>query len=225
MTVRINFLPKQYQPPKQLGPKEWAIAAATALALVATGGYYASVYAGTMDMERQVQADQAKHQSVKALLVQSEEIKAREAQVAKAEVDLRSLAGRRWSGVLFTLTQLTPKHVTWTSLEVNGDQVTLKGTGKGLVDIAQLLGGLVTEKSVAQVSLRVVNEKGVPVVVTVQAPSAESGKAGEAAVAEATKALGELNLGTVEVGTIRQLEFDMVITLAPAEGRAIQHGT
>lgn len=219
MTVRINFLPKQYQPPKQLGPKEWAIAAATALAIVATGGYYTSVYAGTMDMERQVQADQAKHQSVKALLVQADEIRTREAQVAKAEVDLRSLAGRQWSGVLFTLTQLTPKQVTWTSLQVNGNQVSLKGTGEGLVDIAQLLGGLVTEKSVEQVSLKMVNEKGVPVVVTVQAPTKESGKAGEAAVAEATKALSTMNLGT-----IRQLEFDMTITLTPAEGRAIQHG-
>lgn len=224
MTVRINFLPKQYQPPKQLGPKEWAVAAAAALAMVATGGYYASVYAGTVDMERQVQADQTKHQSVKALLVQADEIRVREAQVAKAEVDLRSMAGRQWSGVLFTLTQLTPKHVTWTSLQVDGNQVTLKGTGQGLADIAQLLGGLVTEKSVEQVSLKMVNEKGMPVVVTVQAPAPESGKPGETAVAEATKALSTLELGTVEAGVIRQLEFDMVIILAPAEGRAIQHG-
>ncbi|MDF2628537.1 MAG: hypothetical protein K0R39_2368 [Symbiobacteriaceae bacterium] len=225
MTVRINFLPKQYQPPKQLGPKEWAIAAATALALVATGGYYASVYAGTADLERQVQADQAKHQSVKTLLVQADEIKVREAQVAKAEVDLRSLTGRQWSGVLFTLTQLTPQHVTWTNLKVEGSQVSLKGTGRSLIDIAQLLGGLVTDTSVEQVSLKMVNEKGMPVVVTVQAPEPDANGKSKDAVAEATKALSTLELGPVELGVIRQLEFDMVIILAPAEGRTIQHGT
>jgi Flp pilus assembly protein TadB len=106
MTVRINFLPRNYQPPKQLGVKEWGIAAAAALAIVATGAYYTSVYAGTADLEHQVSASQAKLQNVKTLLAQADEIKLREARITKAESDLKVLAGRHWSTTLLTLVMI-----------------------------------------------------------------------------------------------------------------------
>jgi Tfp pilus assembly protein PilN len=214
MTVRINFLPRNYQPPKQLGVKEWGIAAAAALAIVATGAYYTSVYAGTADLEHQVSASQAKLQNVKTLLAQADEIKLREARITKAESDLKVLAGRHWSTTLLTLSQLTPQHVTWTSVKADGDNLVLKGTGRGLVDIAQLMGGLVTDTSVREVSLKVVTEKGIPITVTVKSNDKDPAKAGQDAIKDATK----------ELGTIKQLEFEMVITLVPAEGREMPHG-
>lgn len=214
MTVRINFLPRNYQPPKQMGPKEIGIAVAMALAVVATGSYYATVYAGTLDMERQAQANQTKLQDVQALLAEAEEIKTREVRVAKAESDLKALAGRHWSGVLITLSQLTPQHVTWKDLKAEGSTINLSGTGRSLVDIAQLMGALVTETSVDQVALKVVTEQNVTLTMTVKSSSSEPGKVDPKAVSQMTQELGE----------VRQLEFQMVITLTPAEGRAVPNG-
>ncbi|HWI64366.1 MAG TPA: PilN domain-containing protein [Symbiobacteriaceae bacterium] len=210
MTVRINFLPRNYQPPKQMGAKEFGVAVAVALAVVATGAYYGTVYAGTLDMERQTQADQVKLQSVQVLLAEAEDIKAREAKVNQAERDLKALAGRHWSSTLLTLSQLTPQQVTWKSMKAEGNNLTLTGTGRGLVDIAQLMGGLVTETTVDQVALKVINEKNVTLTMTVKANSKDS----------------KLDLAQLaqHVGEVRQLEFEMVITLTPAEGRELPHG-
>jgi Tfp pilus assembly protein PilN len=247
MTVRINLLPKGYQPPKPAGPKELVIAVGAALAVLATGAFYSSVYAGTLDLERQLVAHQAKHEAVKAQLAEAAEIKAREVRVVQAENELRVLFGRRWSGVLSVLSTLTPKQVTWTSMKSQGDTVTLQGTSSDLADLAQLLGGLVTEKTVDRVSLKSVTEQGVPVAVTVQAnestppapqvsedqkptapkesaqpkskkdPKQESEEAVRAAVDSFLKAVR----GDQEP---RQMQFEMTIILVPAEGRDAQHG-
>lgn len=208
MTVRINFLPKTYQPPKQLGPKEWTIAAGVAAGVVATSVFYMSTFATAARLENQVKAAAAKHQQVKADLALAAEIRAREEKVAQAEKDLRSLVGRPWSTILLTLADLTPQQVTWHSLTVQDSQITLKATGRGLVDVAQLFGGLVDHSQVEQVSLRYVNEQGVPVKITV--------KAGEK----------DPNLQTsLTLRSFRQLEFEMVITLVRPEGGAMQNGT
>lgn len=207
MTVRINFLPRNYQPPKQMGAKEWGIVAAVAVGVLATGGYYSSVFAATAGLERQVVQDKARLTTIQAQLAEAEDIKARETRVTQAETDLKALAGRHWSGVLLTLAQLTPQHVSWTSLDVKSNNITLKGTGRGLVDVAQLMGGLVTEQSVDMVALRFINEKGMPVVVTLK-PGDKSG------VPDEIRAMG----------TARNLEFEMVITLVAAEGRQVPNG-
>lgn len=207
MTVRINFLPRNYQPPKQLGARELGWAAAAAVAVVATGVYYMSVYTGTVGLEEQIAADQARHETVKAQLAQATFIKGREEQVARAEAEVRQLAGRHWSGVLLTLRDLTPEHVTWTSLKVEGNNMVLQATSRGLVDVAQLFGGLTDLSEVEQVSLKYVNEQGHPMAATV--------KPGEQVLPEAIRTLS----------AYRQLEFEMVITLKPAEGRAQPHGT
>lgn len=237
MTVRINFLPRNYQPPKQMGVKDFGIAAAVALAVVATGAYYATVYAGAADSERQVAADQAKHEGVKALLAEAEEIKARELRVTQAEQQLRVLAGRQWSGVLNVLSLLTPKHVAWTSMTASGDTISLRGTGRNLEDVAQLLGGLVTETTVKQVSLKTVTEKGIPVAVTVKsgdtnAPkdvgkdsTSDSSKDGGKDKKDPTQAAVDSFLEALRGSNMpREMEFDLTITLVPAEGRNVQHG-
>ncbi len=211
MTVRINFLPRNYQPPRQMGAKEWGIAAAVAAALTATGVGYGSVYANTVRLEQETQIAQAQLQQVKAQLAHAEEIRLREQRVAQAEVELKALAGHDWSRVLLTLRELTPKHVTWTSLQAEGNDIVLKGTGRGLIDVAQLFGGLVDTRQVEQVALRYVDERGIPITITA--------RAGEGAEAEA-----ELAGAEEVVGEFRQLEFELVITLAPAEGRAQPHG-
>ena len=210
MTVRINFLPRSYQPPKQMGAKEWGIALATVAAVLATTGYYTSVYSGTIGLERQAQADTGKLKGVQAQLAQAEEIKARETRVATAEHDLMSLAGRHWSSVLLTLTQLTPQHVAWTGLKTNGNDIVLQGTSRGMVDMAQLMGGLVTESTVDMVTLKTVDEKGMPITVTVKAGD-------KSGVVDGIKDLKDL-------GMVRQLDFELVITLLPAEGRPMPHG-
>jgi Tfp pilus assembly protein PilN len=212
MTVRINFLPKSYQPPKQMGAKEWGIIAATALVVVGTGAYYSSVYSGTVAMASQAEASQVKLKQVQAQLAHATEIKTREVNVVRAEQDLKSLAGRQWSSVLLTLSQLTPKHVSWTSLKASGDEITLKGTSRGLVDMAQLLGGLVTESTVQQVTLKFINEKGIPISVVVKQGDKTDGTSG---LAEQMK----------DVGEVKTMEFELVVTLVPAEGRKSPYGT
>ncbi|HYF93616.1 MAG TPA: PilN domain-containing protein [Symbiobacteriaceae bacterium] len=226
MTVRINFLPKSYTPPKQVGPKEMGVAAGVALAVVAVGAYYSAVYAGTVDLERQIVSDQAKHESVKASLAEAEQIKAREARVAEAEQQLQVLAGREWSGVLAILSRLTPKRVMWTSLKANGDTITLRGSGQNLEDVAQLLGGLVTETLVDHVSLRTATEKGFPVAVTVNSGAKGGAEGtGKAAPVDPAQAAVDRFLEAVRGQDLpREMEFDLTITLVPAEGRNVQHG-
>lgn len=208
MTVRINFLPRNYQPPKQLGAKDWGIAAATAIAVVAATAYYGNVYSATGALERQAAGDQAKDQQVKALLAQAGDIRGREERVARAESDLKALGGRPWSGVLLNLRELTPQHVTWTGLKVEGSSMTLNGRGRGLLDVAQLFAGLIDHTDIEQVALKYVNEEGLPVTVT------------------ATKATDKAELTQQVAGSrmLRQLEFEMVITLVPAKGRQLPHG-
>jgi Tfp pilus assembly protein PilN len=210
MTVRINFLPRHYQPPKQMGAKEWAIAVACVAAVLAAGGYYSSVYSGTVSLERQAEADSLQLKTVQAKLVEAEEVKARETRVTLAEQELKSLSGHRWSGVLLTLTDLTPKTMSWISLKTAGNDITLTGTSRGLVDMAQLLGGLITEPSINQVTLKAMSETGIPITVTVKAGD-------QTGVVEGIKSLQDL-------GMVRQMEFELVITLMPAEGRQLPHG-
>lgn len=207
MTVRINFLPKTYQPPKQLGPKEWAVAGAVTVAAVATTVFYMGTFASTARLETQVLTDQTKLQTVRTHLTQAAELKAREDQIARAEMELRALSGRPWSAVLLTLRDMTPQHVTWTSLTVTGNEVTLKAWGRSLVDVAQLLGGLVDLNQVDQVTLHYVNESGLPVSVTTKGGDKN-------AQIDAARALG----------SFRQLEFEMVITLARTEGGLMPNG-
>jgi Tfp pilus assembly protein PilN len=208
MTVRINFLPRHYQPPKQLGARDWGIAAATAVAVVAAAAYYSSVYSATGELERRAAGDQAKDQQVKSLLTEASELRGREERVARAESDLKALGGRPWSGVLLNLRELTPQNVTWTGLKVEGNNMTLGGRGRGLLDVAQLFAGLVDHTDIEQVALKYVNEKGIPVTVT------------------ATKATdkAQLTQGVTGAAMFRQLEFEMVITLVPAKGRQLPHG-
>lgn len=199
MTVRINFLPKTYQPPKQLGPKEWAMAAGVAVAVVSTSVYYMTAFAGAARMESQIKADQVERQQVKTMLAQAAQIRAREEQVTRAKAELRSLEGRDWSPVLLTLRDLTPQHMTWTSVKVDGETITLSAVGRGLVDVAQLFGGLVDHNEVAEVALKYAKEDGSSVEVTAKASDDKAKK--EAA--------------TARLMTFNQLQFEMVITLNP----------
>jgi|GEM_PF-3261134 len=215
MTVRINFLPRNYQPPKQMGAKEWGIAVAAAVVVAGTGIFYGGVYASTAGMESVAMADETKLANVQAQLALADDIKQREQRVAQAEAELKSLSGRHWSSVLLDLRELTPQHVAWTSIQAVGSDLTLKGTSRGLVDVAQLMGGLVTDTSIDQVQLKFINEKGVPVSVYIKPKDAKDAKGGAAqAVTDALK----------EMPTVRQLEFEMIITLVPAEGGQLPHG-
>jgi hypothetical protein len=225
MTVRINFLPKSYQPPKQMGLKDWGVAAAAALILVTGGTVYASTFATAAKTERQVEIDQAKLQGVRALLAEAGDLKVREERVAQAEAELKALGGHRWSGVLITLRDLTPKQVTWTSLSAEGDKIVLQATGHGLVDVAQIFGGLVDHQEVADVSLRYVNEKGIPISIKVEKPIATGDDAAGEATEEAAEArVAEANAELIDLGTYRQMEFELVITLVKPEGRQIPRG-
>lgn len=208
MTVRINFLPRNFQPPKPAGAKEYGIAAAAGLALVAMGVFYTSTYASTARLEQQTALQESQLQGVKALLAQAADIKQRESAVAQAETDLMSLAGRQWSGVLLTLRDLTPQHVTWLSLKAEKDSIVLKGNSRGLVDVAQLLGGLIDTKEVEEVALKYYDEKGIPITIKVRADQTE-----EQPKAEETA-----------TGLFRQMEFELVIKLIKAEGRKLPNG-
>lgn len=207
-TVRINFLPRSYQPPKQLGLKEWAAAAGVAVVMVATTVYYMSMFASTKRFEGEFDRSQMRHQAVKTKLAEATDLRAREERVAHAEGELNSLAGHRWSSVLITLSDLTPARVTWTNLTVERNGLRLMGTAGGLVDVAQLFGGLLNSSGVEAVTLKYVNEKGVPVAVT-----ARSGEEKPTAV--------EMK----GIPLLSQLEFEMTITLVRPERGLVSHGT
>lgn len=232
MTVRINFLPRNYQPPAQWGGREYGIVAAAVVALLGTGAYYGSVYVGTNNMVAQAERDTAQLKTVQAQLAEATEIKAREQRVAEAEREMKALTGRHWSGVLLTLSDLTPQHLAWTSLKTSGNDVVLKGTSRGLVDMAQLLGGLVTERSVERVTLKYINEQGIPVIVSVKPGEKVDGKlleggSGSTGGDKSGAAGGPGAVpegGTKQVGVVRQLEFELTITLVPAEGRPMPSG-
>jgi Tfp pilus assembly protein PilN len=214
MTVRINFLPRNYQPPRPMGARGWLAVGAAVVTLASAGAYYGSVYTGTLRLEAQALRDRRDLQVVQGKLAEAAAIRTREERVALAEQELKALAGRHWSGVLLILSQLTPEHVTWISLESKGDDLVLKGSSRGMVDLAQLMGGLVTDLTVDQVALRAVNEKGVPVTLVVRPPSPEHPDGGTDRLSEAMKELAKL----------RQLEFELVITLKAAGGGAVQRG-
>jgi Tfp pilus assembly protein PilN len=222
-SVRINFLPRSYQPPKQLGFKEWGIAGAVALAVVLTGTFYANTYAAAMNMERKASADQAMQQQVKAKLAEATGIKTREDRVAEAEADIQALAGRRWSDILLTLRELTPQEIAWTSLKVEGSNIVLTGTSRGLVDVAQLFGGLVDHTGVEQVSLRYVDEKGIPVTMVLKPGDKQPPQPQQQQQAQQPQPQQQPAGGGQSV-TFSQLEFEMVITLSPSEGRQKPYG-
>lgn len=207
-TVRINFLPRSYQPPKQLGAKEWAAAAGVAVVMVATTVYYMSLFSSTKRIEGELDRSQIRYQAVKTKLAEATDLKVREERVARAEADLQSLAGHRWSSVLITLSDLTPVRVSWTSLTAERDNLRLMGTAGGLVDVAQLFSGLLNNAGVEAVTLRYVNEKGVQVAVTA--------RSGEEAPAAAGMPASPL---------LTQLEFEMTITLVRPERGLVSHGT
>lgn len=233
MTTRINFLPRTYQPPKQLGSKQWGVVAAAAVALAAMGLYYTSVYAGTVRLQHQTEASQLQLQQVKAGLAQAAEIKTREDKVAEAENDLKSLAGRQWSTVVEDLRMSTPQHVAWTSLKASGNTLTLKGTNRGLIDVAQLLGSLVNDKAVDQVNLRYVNEKGIPITVVAKPGTDKSGgpnisvsggTSGTTGNAGASGSGAAADPQANVLGTFQQMEFEVDIILTGLEGGQPSNG-
>ena len=216
MTVRINFLPRNFQPPTPAGAKEWGVAAVAGLAAVTMGVFYMNAYTSTARMEQQTAMQESQLQGVKALLAQAADIQTREQAVAQAETDLMSLSGREWSNILLTLRDLTPQHLTWTSVKAEKDEIVIKGTSRGLVDVAQLLGGLIDTREVEEVALKYANEQGIPITIKVKADEQE-------AAAE-----GEEQSQPVEAATAsamwRQMEFELRITLIKAEGRKLPNG-
>lgn len=168
MGIRINLLPRSYQPPKPVGAKEAMIAAAVGLTLFGGGAYYVSAWTGIGRMEQEIQTKTAQVQQVDLKLADAASIKQREAKVAEAEGDLKALVGRDWSPLLESLAEMTPQHMTWSELKVVGEQITLKGNARGLIDLAQLFGGIVNHPSVDYAGLRYVNEQGILVTLTIK---------------------------------------------------------
>lgn len=223
MTVRINLLPQTYQPPKKIEGWQWAAVGAGILAVIGTGAYYGSVYTGTLATERATQTAQGQLQVVKAGLAKAVDLQVRETKVTEAETDLKSLMGRHWSSVLLDLRASTPQHITWTSLDVKGNQIVLKGTSRGLVDVAQLFGTLVDHKDVEQAWLKYANEQGVTISI---AAKPEPQAQGQIVAQGQTQGEPQAQVQPVVIpaGVIRQLEFEMDITLVKPEGGQLPNG-
>lgn len=201
-TIKINLMPKEYAPPRQAGALEWGIAAVAAVAMVGAGVYYMGVSAQAAQLAERAASQEQRLHMVRAQLAEAATIRQREERVTLAEAELKGLVGRRWSNVLLTLRDLTPQHVTWQALTVDGDALTLKATSRGLVDVAQLFSGLIVNQQVAEVSLHYVNEAGIQVQYTV-----EQGQENPVPQERIRPA-----------GEFRQLEFEILITLVPQEG-------
>ncbi|MGE5674604.1 MAG: PilN domain-containing protein [Mycobacterium leprae] len=229
MTVRINLLPQTYQPPKKIEGWQWAAVGAGILAVIGTGAYYGSVYTGTLALESSTRTAQGQLQVVKAGLAKAADLQVRETKVTQAETDLKSLMGRHWSSVLLDLRASTPQHITWTSLDVKGNQIVLKGTSRGLIDVAQLFGTLVDNKDVEQAWLKYANEQGVTITIAAKPdPQAQGQNAaqGQAPTQGQPQTQGGAQPQSVVIpaGVVRQLEFEMDITLVKPEGGQMPNG-
>lgn len=242
MGIRINLLPRSYQPPKPVGGREVIVAAAVGLTLFGGGAFYVSTWSGIGRLEQEIQTKSAQYQQVEQKLAEAASIKQREAKVAEAEGDMKALMGRDWSPLLENLAEMTPQNMTWTELSVLGNGVTLKGNARGLIDLAQLFGGLVNHPDVEFASLRYVNEQGVPVTMTIKEKDGSVNMAGltnpalsavpttpaadPAALAApgpaATIAGGQVATPapppTQILGEFRRMEFEVSIELKPLKG-------
>lgn len=248
MGIRINLLPRSYQPPKPVGAKEAMIAAAVGLTIFGGGAYYVSAWTGIGRMEQEIQTKTAQVQQVELKLADAASIKQREAKVAEAEGDLKALVGRDWSPLLESLAEMTPQHMTWSELKVVGEQISLKGNARGLIDLAQLFGGIVNHPSVDFAGLRYVNEQGILVTLTIKdrdgsvnlsgltGPAAAAQPAGDQAVATpstqtattGSPAAAGQQVGTqgapagsappMVLGEFRRMEFEVFMELKPLKG-------
>lgn len=236
MGIRINLLPRSYQPPKPIGVKEAIIAAAVGLTVLGGGAYYVSAWTGLGRTEQEIQTKTAQVQQVELKLADAASIKQREAKVSTAEGDLKALMGRDWSPLLETLAEMTPQHLTWSELKVVGDQMSLKGNARGLIDLAQLFGGVVNHPAVEYAGLRYVNEQGVVVTLTIKEKDGTvnmSGLTGPSPAAAPTgaAAAGGLSPGApavtpptaptappIVLGEFRRMEFEVFLELKPLKG-------
>lgn len=213
MSVRINLLPPQNRPPRQRPPWVRALAALAA-ALVVTGGVsYTSIYMGVLRLEQQAEADETVLQDLRTRLADATRLRHREEAVVKTEAQLNAIASHRWSGLLLTMRELTPKHVTWTSLKAEERNLTLKGMTRGALDVAQLVGGLANEATVEEVALKVMSEKGIALTVSV--------KPGPTSQAEAKERQDNI---LRQLGTYQVLEFELHVKLKQVEGSETPHG-
>ncbi|HLO03087.1 MAG TPA: hypothetical protein VK191_08270 [Symbiobacteriaceae bacterium] len=233
MGIRINLLPRSYQPPKPVGAREAMIAAAVGLTLFGGGAYYVSAWTGIGRMEQEIQTKNAQVQQVELKLADAASIKQREAKVTGAEGDLKALVGRDWSPLLENLAEMTPQHMTWSELKVVGEQVTLKGNARGLIDLAQLFGGMVNHPSVEYAGLRYLNEQGVLVTLTIKdkdgsinmsgltAPATTPGATGSAAtVGQPAGTQGAPGGATppLVLGEFSRMDFEVFLELKPLRG-------
>lgn len=244
MGIRINLLPKSYQPPKPLGAKEMMIAAAVGLVLFGGGAYYVSAWTGLGKMEQQITTKGSQLQQVQLKLADASAVKQREQKVSAAEGDLKALMGRDWSPLLESLAEMTPQNLTWTELKAGEERVSLKGNARGLMDLAQLFGGVVNHPAVEYAGLRYVNEQGVTITLTIKekdgtvnmagltggAPSAgTAGGPGAAGAPGAATATGVPGGGTAGgqpggpgapqiLGEYHRMEFEVFIELKPLKG-------
>jgi hypothetical protein len=149
----------------------------------------------------------AQLQQVKLKLADAATIHQREQKVTEAEHDLKALMGRDWSLLLEALAEMTPKNLTWTEWKAGDEKIFLKGNSRGLIDLAQLFGGLVNDPSVDYVGLQYVDAKGITVSLTIK------GKDGAVNLNGLTAADQTLSLGA-----FRQIDFAVQIELKPLKG-------
>lgn len=201
-SIKINLLPREYAPPRQAGVRDWVIAAGAVAGLMGAGFYYMGVAADITQTESRAGQQEQQLHLVKAQLAEAVLIGQREERVARAEGELRGLVGRRWSNLLLSLRDVTPQHISWQSVTAEGDRLTLKAESQGLVDVAQLFAGLISQPSVAEVTLRYVDEAGIAVVYRAGAGSPD----------------GPPREPLEATGQFRQLLFELEIRLLPQEG-------
>jgi Tfp pilus assembly protein PilN len=167
MTVRINFLPPSYQPPRKLGARDYLVVGAVAAAVALGSVYYGNGYAELQATQARVETAQRQLSTVRERVADLEDVRAREQRVARAEIEIQSLKGRAWSTVLLGLRDLTPQRMYWTEFEVEDARITISGSAARLIDLAQFIVGLMSSPLVAQVDLQVTTETGAAVMASV----------------------------------------------------------
>lgn len=137
--IRINLMPASRRPSRAPGRIQYLAAAGTLVAVVSGTLYYRGVVAHRADLLADATAKEVRLSEVRARLEEAERVREREEKAAQSERELKNLQGRAWSPVLLEMADLTPDGMTWELLLAGPEGLELKGSTRGMPEVAQFV--------------------------------------------------------------------------------------
>lgn len=158
--IRLNLLPQQYKPHRQLGSiTTYTVVTGVTLAVLALSSFYMYKYMELNRLRADLSGLQGQEAAVRKQLDRAKQIGAGEKEADSQDALLKHLKGRPYSPVLLEFRELTPKNVAWTALKVTGNELNLRGKAASMHDVSQLMTALSNSPLVAGVELESTSEE------------------------------------------------------------------